>query len=343
MQDGNMSAAAIKTILAKTPGKDRVKRFVVMAIVIASSISAAVLAQPYPSKPIRLMVPSSPGGGTDITARIIAPRMSEGLRQPVVVENRAGAGTMIGTEVVARAAPDGYTLLLASTPLAINPAMYAKVPYDALRDFAAVTQVVSLPNLLVSHPSLPVRTVAELLAFAKPRPGQLTYASAGAGTSPHLAMARLIGMSGLKMTHVPYKGAGPGIIDVIAGQISLMTPSIITVLNYVKDGRLRALGVTSAQRASCAPDIPTVAEGGVPGYEASQWFGVLAPAGTSREIVNLLRAEIVRVLQLPGVRARLSSDGTEPVGSTPEAFAAYIRAETAKWTKVVKDSSIRAD
>jgi tripartite-type tricarboxylate transporter receptor subunit TctC len=289
------------------------------------------------------MVPSSPGGGTDITARIIAPKLGEGLRQQVVIENRAGAGTMIGTEVVARAAPDGYTLLLASTPLAINPAMYAKIPYDALRDFAAVTQVVSLPNLLVAHPSLPVRSVKELIAFAKSRPGQLTYASAGAGTSPHLAMALLTGMSGLKMIHVPYKGAGPGVIDVIAGQISLMTPSIITVLNYVKDGRLRALGVTSAQRASGAPDIPTVAESGIPGYEAAQWFGVLAPAGTSREIVNTLRAEIVRVLQLPEVRTRLSGDGAEPVGNTPEEFAAYMRAETLKWVKVVRDSNIRAD
>jgi tripartite-type tricarboxylate transporter receptor subunit TctC len=221
--------------------------------------------------------------------------------------------------------------------------MYAKIPYDALHDFAAVTQVVSLPNLLVSHPSLPVRTLKELIAFAKLRPGQLTYASAGAGTSPHLAMALLTGMSGLKMIHVPYKGAGPGVIDVIAGQVSLMTPSIITVLNYVKDGRLRALGVTSAQRASGAPEIPTVAESGIPGYEAAQWFGVLAPAGTSREIVNTLRAEIVRVLQLSEVRTRLSGDGAEPVGNTPEEFAAYIRAETLKWTRVVKDSDIRAD
>jgi tripartite-type tricarboxylate transporter receptor subunit TctC len=289
------------------------------------------------------MVPSSPGGGTDITARIIAPKLGEGLRQQVVIENRAGAGTMIGTEVVARAAPDGYTLLLASTPLAINPAMYAKIPYDALRDFAAVTQVVSLPNLLVAHPSLPVRSVKELIAFAKSRPGQLTYASAGAGTSPHLAMALLTGMSGLKMIHVPYKGAGPGVIDVIAGQISLMTPSIITVLNYVKDGRLRALGVTSAQRASGAPDIPTVAESGIPGYEAAQWFGVLAPAGTSREIVNTLRAEIVRVLQLPEVRTRLSGDGAEPVGNTPEEFGALLKEEVTKWREVVRASGLKAE
>ena len=315
-------------------------RWILLAIL---ALPAAAGAQSYPSKPIRLMVPSSPGGGTDITARIIAPKMAEGLRQQVVVENRAGAGTMIGTEMVVRAAPDGYTLLLASTPLAINPAMYARVPYDALRDLAAVTQVVSLPNLLVAHPSLPVKNVKELIALAKARPGQLTYASAGAGTSPHLAMALLTGMSGLEMIHVPYKGAGPGVIDVIAGQVPLMTPSIISVLNYVKDGRLRALGVTSEKRAAGAPDIPTVAEGGVPGYEAAQWFGLMAPAGTPRDIVNTLRAEVARVLQLPEVRTRLSADGAEPVGSAPEEFAAYIRAETAKWSKVVRDSGISAN
>lgn len=312
-------------------------------LVVTVSVATSLCAQTYPTKPIRLMVPSSPGGGTDITARIIAPKMIAGLRQQIVVENRAGANTMIGTEMVARAAPDGYTLLLSSTPLSINPAMVAKMSYDALHDFAAVTQVVSLPNLLVVHPSLPARNVKELIALAKARPGQLTYASAGSGSSPHLAMALLTGMSGLKIIHVPYKGAGPGVIDVIAGQISLMTPSIITVLNYVKGGRLRALGVTSLKRASGVPDLPTVAESGIPGYEAAQWFGLMVPAGTPREIINVLHAEVVRVLQMPDVRARFSADGAEAVGSTPEEFSAYIRAETFKWGKVVRDSNIRAD
>jgi tripartite-type tricarboxylate transporter receptor subunit TctC len=299
--------------------------------------------QAYPTRAVRLVVPSSSGGGADITARIISPRLSEYLRQQVVVENRAGAGTMIGGEVVARAAPDGYTLLLAAAPLAINPAMYKKVPYDALRDFAPITQVVSLPNLLISHPSLPVKTVKELIAFARFRPGALSFASAGVGTAPHLFMELFLEMAGLKMVHVPYKGAGPGVIGVIAGHVPLMTPTIFAALGHVRDGRLRGLGVTGAKRASGAPDIPTIAEAGVPGYEASNWFGVSAPAGTPREIVNQIHSDIVRVLQQPDIKARLSIDGAEPVGSTPDEFAVYIRAETAKWAKVVRNAGIQPE
>jgi tripartite-type tricarboxylate transporter receptor subunit TctC len=292
---------------------------------------------------VRLVVPSSPGGGADITARIISPKLSEYLRQQVIVDNRAGAGTLIGGELVARAAPDGYTLLLGSTPMAINPAMYKKVSYDALRDFVPVTQIVSVPNLLIAHPSLPVKSVKELIAFAKSRPGRLTFASAGAGTSPHLSMELFLGMTGLNMIHVPYKGAGPGVVDVVAGHVALMTPTIISALGYVRGGRLRALGVTSAKRAAGAPEIPTIAEAGVPGYEATQWFGVLAPAGTPRDIVNLIQSEIGRVLQQPDMKTRLSTDGAEPVGSTPDEFAAFIRIETVKWAKVVKDAGVRID
>ena len=303
----------------------------------------AAYGQTYPARAVRLVVPSSPGGGSDITARIIAPRLSEYLGQQVIVDNRAGAGTMIGGELVARAAPDGYTLLLGSTPMAINPAMYKKVSYDALRDFVPVTQIVSVPNLLIAHPSLPVKSVKELIAFAKSRPGRLTFASAGAGTSPHLSMELFLGMTGLNMIHVPYKGAGPGVVDVVAGHVALMTPTIISALGYVRGGRLRALGVTSAKRAAGAPEIPTIAEAGVPGYEATQWFGVLAPAGTPRDIVNLIQSEIGRVLQQPDMKTRLSTDGAEPVGSTPDEFAAFIRIETVKWAKVVKDAGVRID
>lgn len=303
----------------------------------------AAYGQTYPARAVRLVVPSSPGGGSDITARIIAPRLSEYLGQQVIVDNRAGAGTMIGGELVARAAPDGYTLLLGSTPMAINPAMYKKVSYDALRDFVPITQIVSVPNLLIAHPSLPVKSVTELIAFAKSRPGQLTFASAGAGTSPHLSMELFLGMTGLSMIHVPYKGAGPGVVDVVAGHVALMTPTIISALGYVRGGRLRALGVTSAKRAAGAPEIPTIAEAGVPGYEATQWFGVLAPAGTPRDIVNLIQSEIGRVLQQPDMKTRLSTDGAEPVGSTPDEFAAFIRTETAKWAKVVRDAGVSAD
>ncbi len=314
------------------------------AFILCCTFAAnAANAQPYPARPIRFVVPSAPGGGTDITARIVAPKLSESLGQQVVVENRAGAGTMIGGEAVARAAPDGYTLLVGISTLAINPAMYRKVPYDALRDFAPITQLVSLSNLLVTHPSLPVKTVKELIAFARPRPGQIHYASAGVGTNPHLSVELFLSMAGLKMVHVPYKGSGQGIVDVVAGHVPVMMPSILTGLPHVKNGRLRGLGVTGGKRAGGAPDIPTIAEAGVPGYEATQWFGVLAPAGTPREIIARLHAEIARVLQAADVKGRFAADGAEPVGSTPEAFAAFLRSETVKWAKVVKNAGIQPE
>ena len=299
--------------------------------------------QTYPVRAVRLIVPSSPGGGTDITARIIAPKLGEYLGQQVVVENRPGAGTMIGGEVVARAAPDGYTLLMGISTLAINPAMYKKVPYDALKDFAPVSQVVALPNILVTHPSLPVKSVKELIVFAKARPGQINFASAGVGTNPHLSMELFLSMAGLKMIHVPYKGSGQGVIDLLAGHVTVMTPSILTALNYVKNKRLRALGVTSAKRAGGAPDIPTIAEAGVPGYEAVQWFGVLAPAGTPRDIVARLHKEVVRTVQSPDIRQKLVNDGADPIGSSPDEFARFIRSETTKWAKVAREIGIKPE
>lgn len=303
----------------------------------------AVIAQTFPAKPIRLIVPSAPGGGADVTARIIGPKMSEYLRQQVVIENRAGAGTMIGGEAVARAAPDGYTLLLATAPLAINPAMYKKVPYDATRDFAHLSQVVALPNLLIAHPSLPARNVQELIGFAKARPGQLSFASAGIGTAPHLFFELFLDMTGLKMVHVPYKGAGQGVIDVIAGHVPLMSPTIFAALPHVRSGRLRGLGVTTAKRVSGAPDIPTIAEAGVPGFEASNWFGVSAPAGMPREIAQLLSSTIARVLQVSEIRARITADGAEPVGNTPDEFSAFVKSETVKWGKVAKRAGIEPE
>lgn len=308
-----------------------------------AAVAAAQAQQSYPTRPIRLVVPSSPGGGTDITARIMAPKLGEALGQQVVVENRPGAGTMIGGEVVARSAPDGYTLLMGISTLAINPAMYRKVPYDALKDFAPISQAVSLPNILVTHPSLPVKAVKELIAFAKTRPGQINFASAGVGTNPHLSMELFLSMAGVKMIHVPYKGSGQGVIDLIAGHVSVMTPSILTGLPHIKAGRLRGLGVTSARRAAGAPEIPTIAEAGVPGYEAVQWFGILAPAGTPRAIIERVNREAVRVLQTPDVRERLVADGADPVGSSPEEFGAFIRAETAKWAKVARDVGIQPE
>ena len=314
------------------------------SFIIGCALAAGIAgAQPFPSRAVRFVVPSAPGGGTDITARIVAPKLSELLGQQVVVENRAGAGTMIGGEVVARAAPDGYTLLVGISTLAINPAMYRKVPYDALKDFAPISQLVATANLLVTHPSLPVRSVKDLIAFARPRPGQLLFASAGVGTNPHLSVELFQSLAGIKLIHVPYKGSGQGIVDVVAGQVPVMMPSILTGLPHAKSGRLRALGVTGAQRAAGVPDIPTIAEAGVPGYEAVQWFGVLAPAGTPRAIVTRLHGEIVRTLQAGDVRERLLADGADPVGSTPEEFAAFLRTETSKWAKVVKDAAIQPE
>ena len=328
----------------RSPFTDHRSRFSWISVACAAAalwlVSTATAAQSYPARAVRLVVPSAPGGGADITARIISPRLSELLGQQVVVENRAGAGTMIGSETVARAAPDGYTLLLGISTLAINPAMVRKVPYDALKDFATISQLVSLPNILVTHPSLPAKTVKELVAFAKARPGQLNFASAGVGTNPHLSMELFLSMTGLRMIHIPYKGAGPGVVDLVAGHVPVMTPSILSGLPHVKSGRLRALGVTGAKRAGGAQQVPTIAEAGVPGYEAVQWFGVLAPAGTPREIVARLHGDSVRALQAAEVRDRLASDGADPVGSTPEAFAAFLRAETVKWAKVVKDAGI---
>lgn len=308
-----------------------------------SLLALPVTAQNYPTRAVRLVVPSSPGGGTDISARILAPQLTRLLGQQVVVENRPGAGTMIGGEAVARAAPDGYTLLMGISTLAINPAMYKKVPYDALKDLAPISQAVSLSNVLVVHPSLPAKSVKEFVALVKPRPGQINFASAGVGTSPHLSMELFLVMTGLKMLHVPYKGSGPGVTDLIAGHVPAMMPNMLSAQPHIKSGRLRALGVTGSKRAPGADDIPTIAEAGVPGYEAVQWYGVLAPAGTPRDIISKLHTGVVRALQNPEVRQRLLNDGAEPIGSSPEEFAAYLRSETVKWAKVTQAAGIKPD
>ncbi|MDH4150014.1 MAG: tripartite tricarboxylate transporter substrate binding protein [Betaproteobacteria bacterium] len=300
----------------------------------------AVAQSTYPTRTVRLIVPSSPGGGTDISARILAPQLTQFLGQQVIVENRPGAGTMIGGEAVARAAPDGYTLLMGISTLAINPAMYKKVPYDALKDLAPISQAVALSNVLVIHPSLPSRNLKAFIAFATARPGELNFASAGKGTSPHLSMELFLVMAKLKMLHVPYKGSGPGVTDLIAGHVPVMMPNMLSAQPHIKSGRLRALGVTGSKRAPGADDIPTIAEAGVPGYEAVQWYGVLAPAGTPGDIISKLHAGVVRAVQNPEVRKRLMNDGAEPVGSSPAEFAAYIKAETDKWAKVIKAAGI---
>jgi tripartite-type tricarboxylate transporter receptor subunit TctC len=318
-------------------------KYLYIFISLAAVTALAHAQTAYPTRPVRLVVPSSPGGGTDISARILAPQLTQFLGQQVVVENRPGAGTMIGGEVVARAAPDGYTLLMGISTLAINPAMYKKVTYDAIKDLAPISQAVSLSNVLVIHPSLPSRNLKEFIAFAKARSGQINFASAGVGTSPHLSMELFLVMANLKMLHVPYKGSGPGVTDLIAGHVPVMMPNMLSAQAHIKSGRVRALGVTGTKRAPGADDIPTIAEAGLPGYEAVQWYGVLAPAATPRDIITRLHTGVVRALQNPDVRQRLLNDGAEPVGSSPEEFAAYLRSETTKWAKVIKAAGIQPE
>jgi len=312
-----------------------------VALLFAAGLAVAQ-APAYPVKSVRLLVPSSPGGGTDILARVLAQKMSETFGQQFVVENRPGAGQVIGIEAVARSAPDGYTLLMAASAIVINEVLYAKPPYDTLRDFAPVTLGASLPNILVVHPALPVKSVRELIVLAKTRAGQLNYSSAGSGTSPHLSMELFRLMAGITLTHIPYKGSGPATVDLLAGQVQLSMPNVLTALPHIKGGKLRGLGVTSGKRATGLPDIPAIAET-LPGYEAIQWYGILAPAGTTRDIVGKLQAEIARILVLPEVKDRLAADGADAVGSRPDEFAAYIRAELAKWGKVVKTGGIKLE
>ena len=315
----------------------------VLAISALAVPPAQTLAQNYPVRPIRLVVPSSPGGGTDITARIIAPELSKLLGQQVVVENRPGAGTMIGGEVVAKSAPDGYTLLMGISTLAINPAVYKKVPYDAMRDLAPITQTVSVPNVIVGHPTLPAKNVKELVALARSRPGELTFASAGVGTSPHLSMELFLSMTRTRMLHVPYKGSGPGIVDLIAGQVQVMAPNMLSAYPHIKTGRMRAYGVTGSKRAAGAPEIPTIAESGVPGYESSLWFGLLTSSAVPRAIIDKINREVARILGETETRIRWEPIGLEPSATTPVAFDKLIAEEIAVFTRIARAANIRAN
>jgi len=309
--------------------------------VLLAFCTAGALAQSYPTRAIKLVVPSSPGGGTDIVARILGQKLSEQLGQQFVVENRAGAGTVIGNDAVAKSAPDGYTLLMGLSTLAINPSMYAKLPYDALRDFAPISQSVSACNILILHPSVPAKTVVELIALARAKPGSLTFGSAGMGTNPHLSGELFKSLARIDMVHVPFKGSGQSIISQLAGEIAANFPSVPTAMPYVKAGRLRGIGVTTLRRVEVLPDVPSIAEAGLPGYEATQWFGLLAPAGTPRPIIDRLYQESSRALRSADMKERMTAEGLEVVGSTPEEFASYIRSETEKWTQVIKAAGIK--
>ena len=322
-----------------------VSRVVVLVLALLWGAGArAVIAQDYyPSKPIRLVVPFGAGGTTDVLARAIGQRLTEAWGQPVVVENRPGAGGNIGTESVAKSAADGYTMLLISVGFASNPALYSKLPFDPIKDFAPVTLVATTQNVLIVHPSVPARSARELIQLAKSRPGQLNFGSSGTGTSQHLAGELFKSMAGVQMQHVPYRGSAPALTALIGGEVSLMFNNLLTALPHVKAGRLRALAVTSAERSPAAPEIPTMAESGLPGYDVSTWYGLLVPAGTPKEIVARLNAEVVRILNLPELKERLRSQGADVIPSTPDQFAAHIRQEMVKWAQVVRQSGARAD
>jgi len=312
-------------------------------MMLIAPLPAALAQARYPAHPVRVNVTTAAGGGLDTFARLVTRELAARSGQQFIADNRPGAGTTIGTAAVAKAKPDGYTLLVTTASFAISPAIYRSIPYDPLRDFAPITMGASTPNLMVVHPSVPVKSVKELIALARARANQrdpIFYASGGNGTNGHLATALFLDMAQIRMTHVPYKSGSLGVIDLIGGQVAMMTDSMSSVLPHVRTGKLRALGVSSARRAAVAPDIPTIAESGVPGYESAQWYGLFAPAGTPQEIVAWVHREMNAILRAPDIRERLAQDGLEAIGSTPDEFAAVIKADIAKWTQLVKATGI---
>ena len=300
-------------------------------------------AQAYPAKPIRMIVPTSPGGIIDIVSRLTGQKLTEVTGQIVVIENRAGASNNIGTEYVARAPADGYTLLAATLPLVVNPALFEKLPFNVERDFAPVSLVVSAPYVMVAHPSLPAKSVKELVALAKAKPGALSYSTGGSGTNLHIAAELFALQAGVKLLHIPYKGGGPALASVIAGEAALSFPSLGAVLPQVNAGRLRAIAITSTQRSTLLPKVPTIAESGYPDYAFTSWVGLLAPAGTPSEIVAALNAHIVKAMRNPAVIERLAADGNEVVAGSPEQFAALIKTELARWARVVRASGMKPE
>lgn len=319
---------------------------VVVSAVALTLLSAGAAAQPgaaYPLKPLRFVVPYTPGGGTDLMARALAQRMTESMGQSVIVENRAGAGGNLGMEFVARSAPDGYTIALALTAqYVVNPALYPRLPYDPVKDYAPIMLVARNPYVLVVHPTVPAKSLKELIALAKLRAGQLTFSSSGNGSGAHLSGEMLKTMAQVNMLHIPYKGAGALLPDLIAGQVHLSFVTWSSVGQHVKSGRLRALGVTTVKRSPALPELPAIAET-LPGYDLPVWYGVVAPAGTPRDIIGRLNAEILRVLAIPDFRQRIEVDAVEPIGSTPEQLGDYIKTELVKWAKIVRDSGAKVD
>jgi tripartite-type tricarboxylate transporter receptor subunit TctC len=309
-----------------------------------TAVCAVAAAQTYPSKPIRFVIPYPPGGASDVTARIIGAKMTEAWAQQVIIDNRPGANGIIALEQVAKSAPDGYTILMANVgPNAINPVVYAKLPYDAIRDFAPVTLTTKVPQVIVANAYLPAKNIKELIALAKGQPDQIVFASGGSGSSNHLAFELFKSMSGVKIVHVAYKGDAPAMSDAISGYVQLTMPTVIATMGHIKSGKLRPLGVGTPKRVPALPDVPTVAEAGVRGYESESWGGVMSRAGTPQPIIDRLHAEITRILKVADVREKLEALGGEIVGSTPSEFSAYLKSEIAKWDKVAKTANIRLD
>ncbi len=314
------------------------------ALLLGVVATTAVCAQAYPSRPIRFIVPFAPGGSTDTLARTLGTKLTEALGQQVVVDNRAGGNGNIGTDVVAHAVPDGYTILLGYIAnLAIGPSLYAKLPYDPVKDFAPITLLAVAPNILVVHPSVPAKNFQEFIAYAKANPTKVNFASAAVASPGHLSGELLNLAAGIHMQHVPYKGAGQAVVDLVGGQVQVMVSGMSAVMPHIKAGRLRPLAVTGARRSPAVPDVPTIAESGFPKFEATAWYGVLAPAGTAPAIVTRLNTEILRALKLPDVKERLEYVGFEIVGSTPAAFGSYIKSEITKWAPVVKAAGVKPE
>jgi tripartite-type tricarboxylate transporter receptor subunit TctC len=313
------------------------------ALLAAGAGAARAQPAPWPSRPVRMVIAFAPGGPTDIVARVIAQKLSEQLGQPVIVENRPGAGGNLAAEIVAKAPPDGYTLFYNTSAITIGPALYGKVNYDTLKDFAPISTTATNPMVLMVHPSLPPKTAKEFVDYAKAHPGKLNYGSSGSGTITHLATAALASQLGLQMTHVPYKGSAPALVDLAAGNVQLMTDTVNSAMPYLKDGRMRALAVTMPRRLAVLPDVPTLSETVMPGMEMTAWQGIVAPAGTPAPVIQRVHAEVQRALASPDVRAKLQAAGTEILGSTPEEYAAYIRSEMARWAKIVKETGAKAD
>ena len=315
-----------------------------LAALVASSAASLATAQTYPAKPIRILIAQAPGSATDVISRVVANRLTETLGQPVVIEARPGAGGVVGTEAAARAAPDGYTLFMANNSThGSNPAVYPKLAYDAVKDFAPISFVASVPYVLVVHPSLPPSSVRELIAYAKSNAGKMNYASAGNGSTHHFCGELLKSMAGLEITHVPYKGSPPGVTAVVAGEVAMMFANVADVGAQIKAGKVKPLAVTTSKRATSLPDVPTMAEAGLPGFEITSWFGLLAPAGTPAAIVARLNADVVKALARPEVTNTLGAQGLEVASSSPEQFAAHIKSEIAKFTRIAQTAGIKAE